>query len=215
MNSGVLPAMASAFLWLSKYPLVLASASIYRRVLLEQAGIDVLAEAAQVDERALERELRQNDAGPAEVARSLALAKAVAVSALRPGSVVLGGDQTLALGDKAFHKPTGRAEAFETLRQLSGRTHHLHSGIALVRDRETLWSHVVQSSLTMRTLSDDMINRYLDATGTKIYTSAGGYQIEGLGIHLFRRVAGDHSAIMGLPLLPLLQALRDLGLVAR
>ncbi len=207
--------MTSAFLWLNKDPLILASASIYRRVLLEQAGIHVLAEAAPVDERALERELRQNGAGPAEVARGLALAKAAAVSALRTGSVVLGGDQTLALGEHAFHKPASRAEALDTLRLLSGRTHHLHSGIALVRNHETLWSHVAESSLTMRALSDEMIIRYLDAVGTKAYASAGGYQIEGLGIHLFCKVVGDHSAIMGLPLLPLLRALRDLGLVAR
>jgi septum formation protein len=170
---------------------------------------------ALIDERHFEASLRQSqpDAGPEAIARGLSEAKALAVSALEPGLLVLGCDQTLALGNEAFHKPAGKAGAKEHLLKLSGKAHHLHSGLALARDGVILWSHVASARLQMRVLSEAMIEAYLDATGDRILSSVGAYQLESLGVHLFEAIEGDQSTIIGLPLMPLLAALRQLGLV--
>lgn len=193
--------------------LILASGSPFRKTLLENAGVDVEAIPAHLDERALEAPLAESGASPEEVALVLAEAKAVAVSEAHPGRHVLGCDQTLSLGDEVLHKPADMEAARRRLLKLSGKTHQLNSAVVLVRDGETLWRHVGIASLTMRDLDPGYIGRHLAGVGTKALSSVGAYQIEGEGIQLFEKVEGDHFTIVGLPLLPLLAELRELGAI--
>jgi septum formation protein len=207
--------MTNTSLWRGAAPLVLASGSPFRLALLQSAGIPAEAVKPEIDERAVEQSVRDRGAGPEQVAGVLAEAKALSISSNFAGRFVLGCDQTLALGARAFHKPEGREGARQHLKALSGRTHHLHSGLALVQDGRLIWSEVTSASMTMRELADDMIEAYLDAAGDAILKSVGAYQLESLGIHLFEHFEGDQSTIVGLPLLPLLEALRQEGLIAQ
>jgi septum formation protein len=200
-------------LWLAEKPLVLASKSAVRRAVLIEAGIPVDADPADIDERAIEAGAA--GAGAGEVAALLAREKARAVAARRPGRLVLGADQTLALGERRFSKPADRAAASEQLRLLRGRSHALHSAIALVRDGTTLFEHRAMAQLTMRAFSDDFLAAYLDAAGDAVTASVGGYQLEKLGVQLFERIEGDHFVILGLPLFALLAYLRREGLLAQ
>ena len=199
-------------LWIAEQPLVLASRSDIRGKMLAAAGLRFEIRPAHLDERALEAKLPPSDA--AGVARLLARAKADAVGATLPGRMVLGADQTLARGNRRFGKPTDRASAAEQLRALRGRTHELHSAVALVRDNDVLFADVDTARLTMRDFSDDFIEQYLDWVGDAALASVGGYQLESIGIHLFERVEGDYFTILGLPLLPLLGFLRENDYVA-
>jgi septum formation protein len=196
-------------LWLSPQPLVLASKSDVRGKMLAAVGLRFEIRPAQIDERAVEAKADLDDA--AAVARFLARAKAEAVARLLPGRVVLGADQTLARGAKRFSKPASRAEAVEQLRSLRGRTHELNSALALVRDGAVLFDCVDSARLTMRDISDRFIDDYLDMAGDAALASVGAYQLEGIGIHLFERIHGDYFTILGLPLLPLLDYLRQNG----
>jgi septum formation protein len=201
-------------LWRGDAPLVLASGSATRRMMLEQAGLAVEVQAPDVDERAVEAPLVAAGATLATVALALARAKARAVSAVRPGRLVLGGDQTLALGERAFHKPSDARTACHQIAALAGATHRLESAAALVRDGVVLFETVGTASLTMRPLSREFIAAYVEAAGPGVCDSVGGYKLEGLGIHLFERIEGEHATILGLPLLALLDALRGLGMLA-
>ena len=194
-------------LWLAPQPLVLASRSDIRGKILAAAGLRFEIRPSQVDERAIEA--RSGVSDTAAVARYLARAKADAVAASLPGRVVLGADQTLARGNTRFSKPAGRTEAAEQLRALRGRTHELHSALALVRDGTAMFACVDTARLTMRNFSDGFLNDYLDMAGDAATKSVGGYQLEGIGIHLFEKVEGDYFTILGLPLLPLLAFLRQ------
>jgi septum formation protein len=193
-------------LWLVAEPLVLASRSAARAALLVAAGIAVEVLPADVDERGIEAKAAAQDAGA--VAALLAREKARAVAALRPGRLVLGADQTLALGARRFSKPGDRAAAKEQLRTLRGKTHALHSALTLMRDGEVLFEHADMARLTMRSFSDEFLRQYLDAAGDAVTASVGGYQLEKPGIQLFERIEGDYFTILGLPLLPLLDFLR-------
>jgi nucleoside triphosphate pyrophosphatase len=199
-------------LWLADQPLVLASRSDIRGKMLAAAGLRFEIRPAPVVERALEARMQAPDAVAA--ARLLAHAKANAVAAMLPGRLVLGADQTLARGEERFSKPSDLAAAAVQLRALRGRTHELHSALALVRDGDVLFSHVDTARLTMRDFSDDFLERYLDLAGEAALASVGAYQLESIGIHLFERVEGDYFTILGLPLLPLLGFLRQNGYVA-
>jgi septum formation protein len=193
-------------LWLAEQPLVLASRSESRRAVLAGAAVPVEVLPADVDERAIEAQ-----AGlklPGEVARLLARAKACAVADKLPGRLVLGADQTLALGDRLFSKPADLAAARVQLESLRGRTHELHSAIVLARDGAVLFEHCEIARLTMRDFSDRFLESYIAATGLGLTASVGGYQVESVGIQLFERIDGDHFTILGLPLLRLLQYLR-------
>lgn len=201
-------------LWLAPDPLVLASGSAARRALLEGAGIPLAVRPVPVDERAVERPLAAAGAPPDRIALELARAKAHAASERQPGACVLGCDQTLSLDARLFHKPAGPAAAAAQLAALAGRTHRLHSAAVLVRDGATLFETVGVAALTMRAFGPAFVARYLDAAGPGVLDSVGGYKLEGLGIHLFARIEGDQPTVMGLPLLPLLDALRDLGMLA-
>jgi len=208
-NSGM--KMAPATLWCGPQPLILASQSRVRQTLLAHAGIPCEAIPADIDERTIQQQSGLN--GPGEVAALLASHKALAVAARHPARIVLGADQTLALGERLFNKPAGRADAAAQLRLLSGQTHELHSAFALVRDGEVLGRQVSVARLTMRPLADGAIETYLDAAGSAVTTSVGAYQLEGLGIHLFAHIEGDHFTILGLPLMALLPMLRDHALI--
>ena len=198
-------------LWLAPQPLVLASRSDIRGKILAAAGLRFEIRPSQVDERSIEAKSSASDA--AAVARKLARAKADAVAASLPGRLILGADQTLARGAKRFGKAADRGEAAEQLRALRGRTHELHSALALVRDEEVIFACVDTARLTMRDFSDRFLNDYLDMAGDAAMSSVGGYQLEGIGIHLFERIEGDYFTILGLPLLPLLSFMRRSKLV--
>jgi len=200
-------------LWLASAPLVLASKSKARRALLEAAGLKVDIEPADIDERAVEA--HAGKIGPADAAKLLAREKARTVAARKPGRFVLGADQTLSLGERRFSKSADRSGARVQLAALRGKTHVLNSAAAVARDGNILFEHVDAARLTMRPFSDSFLESYLDHIGSAAFASVGGYQLEGAGIQLFEKVEGDHSTILGLPLLPLLAWLRELGLLAR
>jgi len=193
--------------------MILASGSRFRRAMLEAAGVDIDVVPASIDERAVEKTLAGTGASPEDVAQVLAEAKALDVSEKNPGRLVLGCDQTLSLGDDLFHKPANMEEARRTLLKLSGRTHQLNSAAVLARNGETLWRDVGIARMTMRQLEPGFIGRHLARVGPMALNSVGAYQIEGEGIQLFEKIEGDHFTIVGLPLLPLLKELRDLGAI--
>ena len=195
-------------LWRAADPLVLASGSKIRRTLLEAAGVALEVAPSDVDERAAEA--AAPSASPAAVAALLARAKASAVARLHPGRLVLGADQVLDLGGTRFTKPADRAAARAQLRALAGRAHELHSAIAFVQDGRVLFEHTSTARLTMRTLSDEFLDRYLDAAAAAT-ESVGAYQLEGLGVQLFESVDGDYFTVLGLPLLAALDFLRRHG----
>ncbi|MBA4037097.1 MAG: septum formation inhibitor Maf [Bradyrhizobium sp.] len=198
-------------IWRGKYPLILASKSSARQALLANAAIPFDAMPADVDERALQK--NSGLSAPGEIAGLLAREKALFVSSNNPGRYVVGADQTLALGTRLFSKPAGRAQAADQLRLLAGGTHELHSAIAVAGDGKVLFADVSVARMTMRPLSVSEIEAYLDQAGEAVTTSVGAYQLEGLGVHLFERIEGDHFTILGLPLLPLLAFLREQGLL--
>ena len=199
-------------LWLGKSSLILASQSRARQTLLANAGLTFETMTADIDERAIQQD--SNLSTPGDVAGLLAREKAFWVSSRRSGHYVIGADQTLALGPRLFNKPAGRFEAREQLRALAGRGHELHSAVAVARDGKILFADVSIARMTMRLLGEAEIDAYLDAAGEAVSTSVGAYQLEGLGVHLFERIEGDHFTILGLPLLPLLAFLRSERLLA-
>lgn len=192
-------------------PLVLASKSASRRRLLEAAGIPLEIDPAEIDERAIEQS-QAAKAGAKEVAVLLAREKALATAVRHPKGVVLGADQTLALGERRFSKPPSRKAAAVQLAELSGKTHELHSAVAVAREGKIAFEAVTTARLTMRPLSNAFIEAYLDAAGERVSTSVGAYQLEGLGIHLFEKIEGDHFTILGMPLFPLLAYFRAAGM---
>lgn len=193
-------------------PLILASQSTTRQMLLRNAGVAFESVAARIDERGVQRESGLR--APGDIAAHLARAKAVEVSTRYPARLVIGADQTLALRDRLFNKPEDRTAAAEQIRALAGATHELHSAVAITRDGVVLFEHVAVARMSLRDMSDAQIAAYLDAAGDAVTRSVGAYQLEGLGAHLFSRIEGDHFTILGLPLLPLLEFLRDEKLLA-
>ena len=193
--------------WSAPAPLVLASRSFARRTMLSAAGIPVEIISAQIDERAIERNLN-GKRDPDELALLLSWEKASAVSFKAPSRLVVGADQTLAMGSKHFNKPADVDEARQQLRMLRGQSHTLHSAATLVQDGSVLFKVVDTARLRMRNFSDKFLDDYLEAAGPSVTESVGGYQLEKLGIHLFERVEGDYFTILGMPLLPLLDFFR-------
>jgi septum formation protein len=196
-------------LWCAADPLVLASRSAPRRAMLEAAGIPLEVIAPDTDERSLEALAGSRD--PVAAAAMLAREKAMAVARRKPSRLVVGADQTLALGSRRFDKPCDRAAARDQLKALAGNIHSLHAAVAVVRDGMVLFEDADSANLTMRPLSDAFLDRYIGAAGDAVLASVGAYQLERLGIHLFARVEGDHFTILGLPLLKLLEFLRREG----
>lgn len=193
-------------------PLILASASSARQRMLQQAGVAFRVDPAAVDEGVIKRRLLASGTGPATVAIALAEAKAMAVSARHPGTMVIGADQVLVCGDRLMDKPVDRDTAAGTLALLRGRSHRLVSAVALVQEVAVVWHYAEVARLTMRAFSDRVLQRYLDAEGSAVTDTVGAYAVEGRGVQLMARIDGDHFTILGLPLLPLLAQLRRLGL---
>jgi septum formation protein len=194
-------------LWRGQSPLILASRSRARQTLLANAGIAFEVVPAAIDERAIQR--NSGLAAPGDIAALLAREKAAAVSRQRPGRVVVGADQTLALGGELFSKPDDRAQARAQLGRLAGGDQERHAAVAVARDGKVMFETVARARMTMRSLSAGQIDVYLDAAGEAVTGSVGAYQLEGPGVHLFERIGGDHFTILGLPLLPLLAFLRS------
>lgn len=190
-------------------PLILASKSASRRMMLDAAGIHYESRPADLDER--EIEARLGDSHPSDVAIALAEAKAIAVSNDAPERLVLGSDSLVDLGGKRFDKPANRAEARVHLAQFSGRTMHLHSAAALARNGAIAWSGAAMASLAFRPLSDAEIEAYLDEEWPAVAGCVGVFRIEGPGVRLFRAIEGDQFTVMGMPLLQVCQALRREG----
>lgn len=193
--------------------LVLASGSATRRVMLERAGLSVVTDAPDVDEGALKQDCRAKKLSAGDTALTLAIAKAVQVAPRHPGSIVLGADQMLECDGAWFDKPADRQAAARQIGWLSGRTHTLYSAAVAIRDGVMIWRTVESAELEIRPLSPAFIESYLDRVGDAVLSSVGGYQVEGLGIQLFNAIRGEHSTILGMPLIPLLGFLRDEGVV--
>lgn len=193
--------------------IVLASGSQTRRAMLAEAGIPFVVDVAAVDEEAVKAAMREQTSNPARVAEVLAELKATRVSARHSGAIVIGADQMLECEGAWFDKPADRDAARAQLLALRGRTHRLTSAVVAVRNGSLLWRHSEAAKMTMRRFSDPFLETYLDRAGTAILSSVGAYQLEGLGSQLFMAVEGDHFTVLGLPLLPLLDFLRENGVL--
>ncbi|MGH7056309.1 MAG: Maf family protein [Acetobacteraceae bacterium] len=193
--------------------LVLASASTARAMLLAGAGLAFAVHPAIFDEPSVREDARGRGLNARETALLLAAGKAEAVSRERPEALVIGGDQVLVCGDVWFTKSAGRAEAADQLRALRGRTHRLLTAVACRRAGEPGWEAVEEARVTFRDYSDALLEAVLEADGGAIGASVGSYRLEGPGVQLCERIEGDHSSILGLPLLPLLRHLRARGVL--
>ena len=193
--------------------LVLASQSRSRRELLQAAGLAFTTQPAHIDEDGVKLGARAEGAGVADVAILLAELKAARISTRMPDAVVIGADQILVSDGVWFDKPASPEQAREHLLFLRGKTHRLVTSVVCLRDGNRLWHHVVEPRLTMRSFSDAFLTDYLSIEGDAVTETVGAYRLEGLGVHLFDRIEGEHSAILGLPLLPLLGFLRQHGVL--
>jgi septum formation protein len=193
--------------------LVLASASASRKNLLTAAGVDFIADPADLDENALMADLNRRGADAVKVASELAGQKALIVSRRHPGRLVLGGDSIIAFGEAFVSKCASMEEARALLHKLSGKEHILISAAALARDGVLLWTHASPCRMSMRSLSYKFLDHYIAREGTAILASVGCYRFEGRGAQLFDRVDGDYFSVLGLPLLPVLAELRKEGVL--
>jgi len=192
--------------------LILASASVSRRQMLQNAGLDFTIETSGVDEDEVKLSLSAEKAAPRDIAETLAELKAKRVSKRNPEAMVIGADSTLACNGRLFDKPPTMEAARKQLQALAGQTHELHSSVVVARGGVRLWHCNDSARLTMRPLPDAFLDAYLARAGEAVTTSVGAYQLEGLGAHLFTRVEGDYFTILGLPLLPLLSFLAGHGI---
>ncbi|MGH6949216.1 MAG: Maf family nucleotide pyrophosphatase [Kiloniellales bacterium] len=195
--------------------LVLASASAVRKTLLENAGLEILTKPTAIDEKEIKAALKVEGASAAQAAETLAELKAQRVAAGHAGALVIGCDQLLDCEGVWFDKPTDRATAAAQLATLAGRSHVLETAVCVVHDGHRIWHHNARATVTLRRLPEATIARYLEAVGAAALDSVGAYQLEGLGAQLIEQVEGDFFTVLGLPLLPLLQFLRDRGALPR
>jgi septum formation protein len=180
---------------------------------MEAAGLDFTAEAARIDEREVEAPLVRAGTSPEALAQALASAKAHDVASRHPSCHVIGSDQVMSLDGRIYHKCTSVDMAREQLRSMRGKTHRLSSAISIVRDGQEIWTHVAVADMTFRHFSDSFLDHYVDRAGPRVLLTVGAYSYEGLGQQLFERVEGDFFTIIGLPMLPLLAALRQLDII--
>ena len=191
--------------------LILASKSASRRAMLDAAGVSYEAIPADIDERAIEQSLPR--AAASEIAKALSVAKAAALAPTVPDALVLGSDSLVVVDGKRFDKPTSRADAAQHLRYFSGKAMELHSAAALVRGDTCEWSHSDIARLQLRELSDEFIEHYLAREWPEVGYTVGVFRIEAMGVQLFERIEGDQFTVLGMPLLPLLGALREQGVL--
>jgi septum formation protein len=189
-------------------PVVLASSSAIRAELLMRAGVAIIRDAAGVDESEVKRSFQREGLDAARCAEALAAAKATRVAQRHPDALVIGADQILDLAGTWFDKPRDLADARAQLEALRGKRHELATAVVVARNGAVLWQHVERPRLAMRDFSDRFIEDYLAALGDDVLTVVGAYRLEGEGVQLFARIEGDYFAILGLPLLPLLDFLR-------
>ncbi len=194
--------------------IVLASESKARAALLQGAGLEITREPAGINEAEIKASFRRKGAEPGACAMALAEAKALAVSARHPQALVIGADQLLALDRLWLDKPRDRAEARAQLVSLRGRTHELATAVCVARAATVMWHDLQRPRLTMRAVDDAGIDAYVKNLSRDDLAAVGAYRIEGPGIQLFERIDGDYFAILGLPLLPLLEFLRRQGELA-
>ena len=195
-------------------PLLLASASDIRLKLLHNAGLEVAASPAHIDEDTIRRSLQAEAASPRDIADALAEAKARKLATKNPAALVLGCDQVLAFKGAVFGKPESPDTARAQLQALRGQTHQLLSALVLYEDGKPVWRHIGQARLTMAALSDGYIETYLDRNWDSARHSVGAYKLEEEGVRLFSAIEGDYFTILGLPLLPLLGYLGQRGFIA-
>ncbi|MFT5487091.1 MAG: septum formation protein [Paracoccaceae bacterium] len=194
--------------------IVLASASITRRGLLEGAGVPHIVEPSRVDEDEIKISLRAEGANGTAIAEVLAEAKAMYVSRKHPDKMVLGADQVLECDGETFDKPVDRDDALNQLQRLRGKCHSLISYAVMARGGQRIWQAVDCATLEIRAdASDEFLNAYLDAAGDDAFNGPGGYRIESLGAQLFSHIDGSHFTILGLPMLALLDYLRANGVL--
>ncbi|HBH90953.1 Maf family nucleotide pyrophosphatase [Ponticaulis sp.] len=194
--------------------IILASGSKIRATILKNAGVKFRVQTSRVDEDAFKDSMRAEGMSPMDQADYLAQMKSEKVSS-QTGGLVLGADQMLSLEGRGFDKPKSREEAFERLKEFSGKTHHLECAAVISENGEAVWRYIARPKLTMRRLSDEFINSYLDQIGDAAFESVGAYQLEGLGVQLFSSIEGDYFSILGLPLLQILDYLRERSVIAR
>ena len=194
---------------------VLASASPTRAHLLRAAGVPFEQQPNAVDEASLKEALQAEGATAGDAAVALAELKAQRIASQLPDAIVLGADQILTCEQRWFDKPQGRAEARAQLSALAGRWHELATAVVAFRGGARVWHHLALPRLWLRDCSSEYLDAYLDDLGAAAFTSAGAYQIEGLGAQLFARIQGDHFAVLGLPLLEVLEFLREQGVLLR
>lgn len=193
--------------------IILASGSRIRADLLRQAGIEFDIVKSDVDESVIKQKARERGDPIRDIAMSLAAAKAKKVSQQHPGAMVIGADQILGFDNEMFDKPESMEDAAKRLLILSGKAHVLYNAACIFRDGEVRWQTITYPRLTMRTLSEQEIYRYLAAAGPNVLSSVGAYQLEGLGARLFHEIEGDYFSILGLPLLQVTGFLEEQGLL--
>lgn len=196
-----------------KTPLILASASRARAVLLRDAGIVAETRPADVDEAIIKQRSRRMGLSAADVARTLAMEKAITISRQAPTAMVIGADQMLECEGRWLDKATALEAVGDQLRFLRGKTHQLVSAVAVAHDKAILWTTLEQADLTMRSFSEGFLDRYLAGSAADAVGTVGGYRLEGAGSQLFSVINGDYFTILGLPLLPLLAYLREAGVI--
>ncbi len=200
---------------LAKSAIILASSSETRRRLLRGAGIAYECAAADLDEGAMLQECESHGFSANEAAQTLAAAKAKKIAALNPDALVIGCDQILHCQDLWFSKPKDRASAEKDLRFLRGKQHFLASAVVVAKQDTVLWRHTETAAMHMRDFSDAFLQDYMEKMGDAVLLSVGCYQLEGIGAQLFDKIAGDYFSILGLPLVPLLGALRSLDAIGK
>lgn len=193
--------------------IILASKSKFRAQLLKNAGVKFTQQTADINEREIEEPLVTANMPPKDIAEILAIAKAQNVSQLNQTSVVVGSDQLLEFENELLHKVKDMEGARRRLLKFSGKTHRLHTSIAIVKDEEVIWSSVETAEIKFRNLTPEFIGRHLAEAGDDVLQSVGAYQIEGVGVQLFEEIKGDYFTIMGLPLIQLLEQLRRMKLL--